>query len=487
MNFSIKKQLLIWLLVPLMTLALISTLAAYAAGIHLARQIYDAELINSADSVVARIRHKGDKIIMDLPPAAQAILRHNYNDEFYYQVLSSDGKFIAGDRALPPPAGTNLTEPQFRTLNMNGKEIRILTLPVHRHEYTDEALIVQAAETRNTRQNLAKQITFAIMLAQGLVIACAILAIWFGIDRGLLPLKRIEEAVLSRQPGDLRPLNVETPSEISNLIRALNQLLIQLNEDIDLQKRFLANAAHQLRTPLAVLGTYNDLARKIVKENEAQEVLSQVDGSIKRMSNMVNKLLTLARSEPTALQSHSKTTIDLCTVAANAAADSVPEALAKNIDLEFQPTPDAALIYGDAASLHELVMNLLQNAISYSPSNTDIVLRVYTESEFCVLMVQDEGPGIPEPERGRVFERFYRISGTEQPGTGLGLAIVREIALVHDARVEITDAPSGQGACIRVFFKKLEEAPLSKSPVVLTKDAPVNARERTQSTSRRTR
>lgn len=456
MKSSIRHQLLLWLLIPLLSLALISTIVANFLGVSVARNIYDKQLLNSADSVAARIKTRDDKLTVDLPPAAQAILRHNYHDEFYFQVLSPDGKRISGDPDLPPlePSNTS-SEPTFRTVNLKGKELRVVSLSVPTPDLAFDHVIILAAETRNTRSELAGQITMSILLAQLIVIACGAAAVWVGVGRGLLPLARVEKKVEARSPGDLSPLDVEEPVEILSLITALNRLFKRLQEDVESQKRFISNAAHQLRTPLAALGTYCDLARKMATEPELHSVLDDLDAGIIRMSKLVNRLLSLARSEPAVAVTRANTVFDLNSCASVMSAAHVPEALRKKIQIEFLSSTEPALVYGEPSAVEEMLSNLIENSVIYGSLGGKVIVRVLTEHGRSSVIVVDDGPGIPTQERGRVFERFYRMPGTEQPGTGLGMAIVREIAASHNALVDITGGLSSKGTSVRVDFPLL--------------------------------
>lgn len=459
MNKSIKRQLLIWLLVPLLTLALLSAWIGNMLGIAVARDIYDKQLLNSADSVVARIRTKDNRITVDLPSSARNVLRHNNRDEFYYQVLSPDGRIIFGDRNLPPPSIPIGEEPVYRTVKVNNRELRVAAVPVPSSDSIGEPLVVQAAETRNSRTELAAQLTLTILLAQLLIIVSGALAIYLGVQRGLLPLVKVKKAVESRAAGDLSPLIVDAPLELVSLINALNALFIQLDQDIELQKRFISNAAHQLRTPLAVLGTYCALAQKLVKEKEALEVLQQLDQAIVRMTQMVSRLLSLARSEPAVTLTRVNSTFDLNTVASCSAAAHVPEAIKRSIDLEFRGLAQPALITGDEKSIEEMLNNLIENSLTYIADGGNILVETSVNGKSVYVKVEDDGPGIPPTERARVFERFYRIPGTEQPGTGLGLSIVKEIVAAHKADISISEAHlngSGGGACIKIAFPKSE-------------------------------
>ncbi len=453
MKKSIKRHLLLWLLIPLLSLSVISTVASYYLGIGLARNIYDKQLINSVDSVAARIKIKGEELTVDMPPAALAILRHNNQDEFYFQIISPDGKIIAGDEILPLPPPVNVDDqPSFRSFFLRNRELRAVSIPLLTPDLSYKYVIVQAAETRNTRKELAGQFVITILVAQLLLVASGAAAIWVGIGRGLLPLERVEKAVENRTSGDLSPLEVEEPVEIVSLITALNRLLKQLSDDLELQKRFISNAAHQLRTPLAVLGTYCDLALKVVKEDEAHDVLSELEGGINRMSKLVNRLLVLARSEPGVANTRIGGPVDLNHLASMVTATHVPEAIRKKIELEFLSASEPAIVFGDQNGLEELLSNLIENSILYNHAGGNVLVKISVNEGKSIITVEDDGPGIPADERERVFERFYRIPGTEKPGTGLGLAIVKEIVLTHEATTKIKAGANGRGTAITVEF-----------------------------------
>lgn len=454
---SIRRQLLLWLLIPLLSLAIISTIIANILGFSLARDIYDKQLLNSADSVVARFKRQDGKLTVDLPPAALAILRHNNRDDFSFQVLSPDGQTISGDPRLPAPSEPALhaSEATFRTETIKGRQMRLVCFPAPTPDFTYDHVVVQAAETRNTRTELAGQITMSILFAQLLLIVCGGASIWFGVKRGLLPLSRVERAVEARVPGDFSPIDVEEPVEINSLIKALNRMFKQLKDDRDIQERFISNAAHQLRTPLAVLGTYCDLARKTTTDASIIGVLDDLDGGINRMSKLVNRLLALARSEPNVAATRTSTVFDLNNSASVMSAAHVPQALKKKIDIEFLSATEPALVYGDPSAVEELIANLIENAVTYGPPGGNVIVKVVNEKGHSSIVVEDDGPGIPPDERGKVFERFYRMPGTDKPGTGLGLAIVREIAASHNANVDISSSPASNGTSVRVDFPEI--------------------------------
>lgn len=459
MKRSIRKQLLLWLLIPLLSLSAFSSVGAFYIGENLARSIYDRELVNSADSVVARVKNQDGKITLDLPVAALSILRHNNRDEFYFQIFSPSGQLLAGHNFLPLPNFEQLNlSPQFRFFKLKERQLRAVafTFPIpnaiSKQEIATDYLIIQVAETRNTRKELTHQIAFTVLVSQLILIICALIAVWVGVRRGLSPLARVEAAVNSRSPGDLSMLEVNEPSEIKSLVNALNNLLKQLSDDVEMQKRFIANAAHQLRTPIAGLGTYSALARKLAKDDESKEVLAELDAGIARMGKVVGRLLMLARSEPGASSTRQMSIVDLNSVVSEVTATKVPDAIQQKIELEFHSTSEPALIYADPSGIEELASNLIENSILYTPSGGTVMIEVAVRNGSTTLSVEDNGPGIPHDEKERIFERFYRVPGTEKSGTGLGLAIVKEVASSHRAKIDVSSGPSGQGASFKVSF-----------------------------------
>lgn len=466
MTSSIRKQLLLWLLIPLSTIAASSTFIAYNAAILLAREIYDKGLLNSADSVIARVRHKSGKVLVDLPPAAQSILKHNYRDTFFYQIYTMDGKRIAGDGELPfDKNAIDFSKPHFSSRMMDGNEIRVLTMlfPVASHfadespddeddDSKPETLILEVAETRNARREIVTHIVISVLLPQLILITCGGIAVWFGIKQGLYPLQQLSRVLSSRSPTDLSPVSESTaPIEVRPLVGAINDLLKMLNDEIERERRFVANAAHQLRTPLAGLKTYADLALKMNEDASVNSVLAQLHTGINRMSNLIIRLLTLARSEPGVASQTAHQITDLNEIVSSVTEDLVPLSIEKKVDLGFESPHETIMIDGDPVGLREMVTNIIENAVIYSHEGGKVTVKL-SKMRTPILSVEDNGPGIPPSEREHVFERFYRILRDGASGSGLGLAIVKEIANSHNARVEVKEGSDGVGTCMVVTF-----------------------------------
>ncbi len=442
---------------PLLSLWAISAGFAYYLAVGFANEAYDLHLANSADSVAARLRSDGSKILVDLPPAAQAILRHNNRDKFYYQIARKDGSRISGDAVLPEPSRhLESLQPMLRYAQVNGHEVRMARIRVDLPNYPDQTVLVQVAETLNSRRQLAGQILLSILIPQTILIALGAIAVWFGVSKGLSPLKSLEQALAARSQSDLTPIAAsDAPTEVRPLVNAINGLLARLAEDIESQKRFVANAAHQFRTPLAALKTYIYYAKKLPADLKMKDVLNKIDTGTERMSHLSTKLLALAKAEPANCSSDRYERIDLNLIASEITAEFVPEATKRDLELNFSGSESPALVIGDPHNLAELTANLVENSVLHSAPGAKVSVAV-TNGPSIRLSVQDNGPGIPVEERSRVFERFYRVLGTEASGSGLGLSIVKEIADSHKAVVAIDDGPNGVGTVVSVLFSSKE-------------------------------
>ncbi|MBK9143020.1 MAG: sensor histidine kinase N-terminal domain-containing protein [Candidatus Melainabacteria bacterium] len=457
MGNSIRKKLMLWLMVPLMTLLAVSVAFTYLLADHFARKLYDRQLLNSADSVAGRIRVRGDRVTADIPREVLDIFRHNYRDDFYYQVFSPDGLRLAGDAILPPPSQAPAVGEKavFRRENVSGRELRVGVIRMLAPESPMGSVIIQVAETRNARRELTQQILAGIVLPQLILIVSAVVAVRVGVTKGMNPLHNITAAVARRDPGDLSPIDQgEAPEEVGPLLVSLNDLLARAREDIARQRRFASNAAHQLRTPLAGLKTYADLAKKESDPEVVKDLLKHLDGGIERMSRTVQQLLSLSKAEHAATQNAFEQ-VDLNIAVSDAAEEIVPESIAREVELDFLASEQPCFVQGDRVGIQELTTNLLENAVRYNHPGGRVMISVVPSGDGAIeLVVEDDGIGIPEGERDRVFERFYRVTGSDLdvPGSGLGLAIVTEIARAHKASISVGEGSDGKGTRITVSF-----------------------------------
>ncbi|CAN5404751.1 sensor histidine kinase [soil metagenome] len=455
MQRSIRKQLFLWLAIPLGVLWFCSTLASFYLALKFSNDTFDRDLVNSADSVVARIRAKGDHLVVDLPPAAQAILKHDDVDTFYYSVLSKTGKNLSGDTFLPLPEKHIDDSPQLRTVKMQGKVVRLAEISASIPEADVQPVIVQVAQTMNSRQHLFAQIFMSMVLPQLLMVLLGAAALSTGVTRGLAPLQFLKEAIAKRSKHDLSPVSEDmAPAEAYPLVLAINDLLSRLREDIKAQQRFISSASHQLRTPLAGLKAYSSLGVAYENIEEMRGTMRQIDTGLDRTSHLVTQMLALARSDSNSTTATQMGRADLSFVVSDVIAERVSLAVAKEIDLGFESADGTAEIIGDQTSLQHLVANLLDNALLYTPRGGRVSLRVTKRDQLIELAVADSGPGISLKEREKIFERFYRIPGSAGGGSGLGLAIVKDVAANHNAEINIA-SPSyenGTGTTMTVTF-----------------------------------
>ena len=439
---SLRAHLLRMLLPPVAALLVLGALVAYYPSIEPATAAYDQGLIDVGVSLGTYIRAGEGGYRLELPVAVDQVLRQDSYDSIYYRVLGPSGEEIAGDEGLPGPPADRELKDGFLAYDTayKGQNVRAVTL---RAQCGSQSCSVLVAETTVKRKRLQRDILFSSLLPEMLIAVATLLIVWFGVKRGLGPLARLSDEIKARSPGDLRPIDpAGTPEETRPLVSALNGLLGEVAQASRNQQRFLANAAHQLRTPLAGLQAHTELALAKPVPTEVRSELEQVHQATIRTARLANQLLALARAEPGARGNAAE--LNLKSLAESEADAWVHQALARDVDLGFELEP--APVQGDAFLLREALANLVHNAIEYSQRGGRVTVRTGRNGTHSFLEVEDDGPGIPPAERDRVLERFYRVPGTPGTGSGLGLAIVREIASGHGATISITDAMAGSSA-----------------------------------------
>jgi two-component system sensor histidine kinase TctE len=413
-----------------------------------------AELVQSDDQLVR----------FSFPQPAHEILHADETDQVYYQVLGAKGEFLSGDSELPLPQDDEklvTDELRMRDDVRQGVPIRVAYIWVRVKPSSARPALVQVAETLEKRSVLANEIIKGVMLPQFVILPLAVLLIWLALARGIQPLNELEQRIRHRKPDDMSPLDESVvPIEVSPLVSSINDLLQRLQDSIATQKRFLADAAHQLKTPLAGLRMQADLAlRKDANADDLKQSLHHIGRASIRATHTVNQLLALARAESSG-SPVVKQTCDLSALTMEVVKDCLPRAMEKHIDLGFDNACDSAGLQGNPTLLKEMVRNLIENALNYTPSTPEhpgvVTARVYRNAkQALVLQVEDSGPGIAEAERERVFEPFYRVLGTEADGSGLGLSIVLEIAHQHGAILDLQETHPGRnqpGAQFNVVF-----------------------------------
>ena len=457
---TLRRQLIAWLAGPLLILWSVSTVIDYDIAKRFVNLAYDRALLDAALDVGRQVKVINDRLYVDLPEAALQILQTRDSGQLFYLVTGPDQEFVSGEPDLPRPPEeapeATADRVQYYDDEYNGLVIRAVALRVPVQPGSGRgAVLIQVAERVTARDEFARQIILRMVLPQAILILLAGLAVWYGVGRGLAPLSTLRREIESRSHRDLSALSDEqAPQEVRPLINAMNDLLARLGTAISAQQRFIADAAHQLRTPLAGLKTQTELALRQSQLGQVDETLRQLRTAAEHSARLVNQLLSLARAEPGAKLGQAVERLDLALLARDATTEWVPRALARHIDLGYDGEEGSAWIEGDAFLVRDMLGNLLDNAIRYTQQGGQVTVRVAAGTNAVVLSVEDNGPGIPEQERERVFERFYRVLDTGTEGCGLGLAIVREIALSHRAEITLAAGAGGRGTLARVAFPR---------------------------------
>lgn len=451
---SLFGEILDWMLAPLLLLWPISIAATHHVANEIADQPYDQALAENVSAIARLVRLVDGRVVVNLPASARTILHSDERDDLYFQVRDSRGELLAGDEVIPPPSGDKepaLEEVRFRDERVAGEALRV-AYQVQTLSPGKRWVVIQVAETRRKREGLASQIISGVLLPQFAIIPLAVVLVWLGLSKGLAPLSRLRRNMAERRPGDLSPIDTRgAPEELQPMIRSFNELLVRLEENLQAQQRFIADAAHQMRTPLTGLRMQADLAVAEKDPDQLHRSVEQIAQAAERAGHLINQLLTLARAESSHDKIHKFELVDLESLARQVAREWVMRARAKDIDLGFEGTDWPLLIDGVPLLLRELLNNLVDNAIKYTPAGGRVTVRTRAE-DHVLVEVEDSGIGVPAEDRERVFERFYRVLGTDIDGSGLGLPICREIAELHRAALSLGPGPEGKGTRVTLIM-----------------------------------
>ena len=465
---SLFGEILDWMLTPLLLLWPVSLVLTWLVAQGIAGKPFDRALEYNVSALAQLVTLQSGRMVFNLPQPARELLRADDTDTIYYQVLGLRGEFVSGERDLPlPPEGEPALpgDVRLRDDSLKGSDIKVAYTWVKPDPANSHLVLVQVAETLEKRSVLATEIIKGVMLPQFVILPLAVFLIWLALAQAIKPLHQLEERIRARRPDDMSPLDIEeVPLEIAPMAASVNDLLMRLKDSITTQKRFLADAAHQLKTPLAGLRMQADLAqREGASADELKHSLRQIGRSSIRATHTVNQLLALARAEGSGT-AMARQPCDLVALTTDVIQDCLPRALDKHIDLGFEG-PSAGSpglgVEGNPTLLKEMVRNLIDNAIAYTPSSLAspgmVTVRVCAgdSQRALTLQVEDTGPGIAEAEKDLVFQPFYRALGNEADGSGLGLSIVAQIASHHHAQVILEPARPGQatpGARFIVVF-----------------------------------
>lgn len=451
---SLRRELLLWLIVPLAVLVLVNGLLTYRNAVDAANVAYDRTLLTSARVIAENLGARDGRVFLAIPYAVTELLESDIKGRIFYRVTAPDGAFVAGWDDLPAAPAKAELAPQYATLvkfyevAYEGRPIRAAELLQPLIEGGVNGIVkIQVAETFESRQALTRSILLGSLLRQGaMIVLVALTAVWV-IHRALRPFDRFRRALSQREREDFEPFDPGTVHrEVRPLVAALNAHMGRLGRLIETRKRFIANAAHQLRTPLAVLKTQTAFAQGPIGTEEAQEVIGAMSRTVDDASRLADQLLALSRAEH-GLHLGQPQTFELLPLVRDVCLQMYGRAREHGIDLGLECALDnaATRMRGDAALMQELLVNLIDNAVRYGRDGqvVTVLLSHNEDGTRLRLAVRDHGPGIPAEHRERVLERFYRVPDQQVPGSGLGLAIVREIALQHGASVRLSESPGG--------------------------------------------
>lgn len=462
---SLFGEILDWMLAPLLFVWPISIAVTHYFAVTVANFPYDQSLREQVMGISRQIKLVGGKPQINLPGSARALLHSDEIDSVYFHVLDRDGKLIVGDPELPAPRSnesleaTESGEVYFRDDEFKGQDLRVAFMYVGNDDVaSDRWLLVEVGETLEKRSQLSNKIIASVILPQFVIIPLAVILVWFGLSQGLRPLTRLRERIEARREADLSPIAAgRVPEELQPLTEAFNSMLARMQHNMAAQRRFISDAAHQMRTPLTGLKMQAQLAMREEDPAQLRHALQHIASSVDRASHLVNQMLAMARAESS---EHSETPLeplDLDRLLREIVESWVVRALDRRIDLGYE-SAESIHVLGNAFLLREMVNNLLDNALRYTAEGGRVTARVVQQHSFVVLEIEDNGIGLSEEEAHKVFDRFYRVDGTGVEGSGLGLAIVREIAELHRAAASLrpngTDSRGERrpGAIARVVF-----------------------------------
>jgi two-component system sensor histidine kinase TctE len=451
-NRSLKAEMLFRLIIPLILFVILDGILSYFVTLHYVDEAYDRWLLDSAESLIQEIKVREGKVSIDLPDVALEIFKWDEGDKTYFKITSSTNEVLAGDQSVPEPKKlkTDWSKPIFFNDKMYGESVRIVSMLITIDASSTKAYI-HVAETLNKRRAMMIDTLLADVIPQIILILLTSIYLLTGLTKGLKPLHLLANKIAQRSSRDLSPIPEQLVFlEVRTLTNTINELLEAHTQAIANQQRFIANAAHQLRTPLAGLKLQAERALREKDIAAMKPALQQIQNSADRMSHLTTQLLVLAKSE-LINGTYELVPVNLHQLAKHVCMEWVPKALNKGMKLAFESLDDELYVQGDEVLLRELLINLIDNAINYSGINGNIIVKLNSNPRPC-LTVEDDGVGIPESETNKIFERFYRIPSSTGNGCGLGLAIVKEIADLHNARIQLKKSEFKSGTRIDLIF-----------------------------------
>jgi two-component system sensor histidine kinase TctE len=454
---SLRARLLAWVLLPLAFTVGVNAWLSYWGAVETASEVQDRLLLGSARSIAEQIRFEDGFYVNQIPPAALELFQSTQPDHIYYRVTTGTGRLLAGYTDLPRPETSVINDsPLFFHTLMRGSPVRVVAMFQHViGDPSAKPVMVQVAQTLTAHRQMTNRLWLRAVMEQLLLVVLAGSLILFGLKRGLQPLMQLRDQVNAREPGTLMPISTETmPTELAPLVASLNDYIQRLEAHAGKQSIFIQNAAHQLRTPFALLNTQLSYAVRTTTDAERKESLNAAYDTLQHAIRLLNQLLTLSMAESLEADSSvdNATPINLANCVQEIFEALAGQAQSKEISLGFDMSSDIPDLRANPWVVREMLSNVVDNAVRYTPKNGSVTVRIDMVAGQTAVVVEDNGPGISPEYRDRVFERFYRIHNSDSNGSGLGLAIVRELADHIGVTVRLDDTFRGSGLAVWMIF-----------------------------------
>lgn len=458
---SLRRLLVIRLLAFLLPLAVLTLAGAYFVTLHYANTAFDRALARRAYALADQVEVIGGKAVVDLPKPAHEILEFDPTDILYFRIVGPSGEHLGGDPELPLPSGSMRRTTGkiwlYDTIhNLEKVRVAAYKLSLKGTRARGEVLIL-SGETTAKRIHLADEILLALLIPMLVIVGLTVYVVSLGVNISLKPIREIRQAIANRSTHDLNPIELrDLPEEVEPLLAEMNSLMRDLRALLDSRQQFLADAAHQLRTPLAGLRARIELAMRENTRAGDEKKFADMLASLDRQGRLVQQLLTLSRVEGVQVDD-ARAEIDLGELARDVTAEWVPLAIQRKIDLAYETAGGDTRISGNRHSISEALANLLDNALRYCLPGDSVVVSTFLVDGQACLTVSDTGPGVPEPSLPKLFQRFYRAPGASVDGCGLGLAIVAQVAKSHCGSAQALNKPAG-GFAVSLCFPALAAA-----------------------------
>jgi two-component system sensor histidine kinase TctE len=466
-NLSTQKLIIQWILIPMMIIIILDSTFLFYQGDTLRKETFDRDLAETAKSLALIFKKSSEQKLHDIDENSISLLLTEPHDKMFYSIRDDQGHLVFGnpDVAFRPAEDVDPNDPDdfnvyFDTIK--NESVRVVSIPIeHTLNHQKKQFFIQVAETRNQRTYIQKQIIFWIVIPQLILLISALILVRFAVKKGLSPILYLNEKIISRSYRDLKPIDINNvPLEVDRLVTSLNNLMSELDNAIKSENRFVNDAAHQLRTPLAGILAQIQLAQESKNKDEIHNRLEQISQSSKRLIHIINQLLSLSKTQPEAAHTSEFQKIDVVALTKKTMEDLFSLADLKKIDLGYEGSLEEAFIEADDKKLYDLIHNLVENAIKYTPSSGKVNVSIENKNNKICLIVEDTGKGIPKDDQPNIFKRFYRGDNVSQSGNdagaGIGLAIVKEIANMHGATIEIDSRNEKSGTRFYVYFEPIQ-------------------------------